>query len=350
MGAGKLLLELVWDGTQVQAVNIRSTRPMAAPLLKGKTGTQVEQLVPLLFSVCGHAQGAAARAALAAARQDVLPDAIGAERAIRCEVLQEHLWRMLLDLPKALQLPQQEQIFVQWYALLREVAAGKSDMEILRQAFERDWLGMPLSEWQAIDDVQTWWRATDNPAARLLARLEVHAAQRHNKAGFLPVLTAAQAYAACAGRWDAAFAAVPDFHGAAAETGAWSYHATHPMLDAKYATATTRLLARLIDTVVLLENAGVARLDAYSPMAGEGLALVQTARGLLMHHVLLEGERVQKYVIVAPTEWNFHPQGAFVHDLLGLRAPDAGQLQHSAHIMALSLDPCVAYEIEVQHA
>jgi hypothetical protein len=36
---------------------------------------------------------------------------------------------------------------------------------------------------------------------------------------------------------------------------------------------------------------------------------VETARGLLMHEIALDGERIADYFIVAPTEWNFHPQG-----------------------------------------
>jgi uptake hydrogenase large subunit len=59
---------------------------------------------------------------------------------------------------------------------------------------------------------------------------------------------------------------------------------------------------------------------------------------------------VADYVIVAPTEWNFHPNGAFANDLRGVVGQDAGDLRLLAHIEALSLDPCVAYEIEVRHA
>ena len=28
-----------------------------------------------------------------------------------------------------------------------------------------------------------------------------------------------------------------------------------------------------------------------------------------MHEIVLDGERIADYFIVAPTEWNFHPQG-----------------------------------------
>ncbi len=323
---------------------------MAAALLKGKTPAQVLQLVPLLFSVCGHAQGAAARAALQAAQQNNLADFTTLEHKIRCEVVQEHLWRMLLDWPKLLGLSQQEKHFVKWYAMLREIAAGESDMASLRLELERDWLGMPLSDWRVLGDVRAWWRTTQSPAAQLLAKLGAQASAMRNKSELLPAWSAVQAQAACAGRWDAVFSAAPHHQGIAAETGAWSYHVDHSMLRAKHPVTLMRLLARLIDTAELLDGSGVSRLDAISPAAGEGLAVVRTARGLLMHYVRMDAERVKDYVIVAPTEWNFHSGGAYAQDMIGLEERDEARLKHRAHIMALSLDPCVAYEIGVSHA
>jgi len=92
------------------------------------------------------------------------------------------------------------------------------------------------------------------------------------------------------------------------------------------------------------------RLDLASPAAGEGIAVVRTARGVLMHHLCLAADKVTDYVIVAPTEWNFHPAGAYTRDMLGLVERDAERLTQLAHIGALSLDPCVPYEIEVRYA
>ena len=106
--AGELVLGVVWDGASVCGVDVRSSRPLAATVLKGKMPEQVMQIVPLLFGVCGRAQEAAAAAALNAARQVVPPHAVTLDRQIACEAMQEHLWRMLLDWPKLLGLEQQE--------------------------------------------------------------------------------------------------------------------------------------------------------------------------------------------------------------------------------------------------
>ena len=53
---------------------------------------------------------------------------------------------------------------------------------------------------------------------------------------------------------------------------------------------------------------------------GEGFAAVNSARGRLYHRLKLDGGgRIVDYAIVAPTEWNFHPDGPFVRLLLGAR-------------------------------
>src|SRR5512142_3122626 len=171
--AGELVLDVVWDGASVCGVDVRSSRPLAATVLKGKMPEQVMQIVPLLFGVCGRAQEAAAAAALNAARQVVPPHAVTLDRQIACEAMQEHLWRMLLDWPKLLGLEQQELQFAMWHVLLRKIAAGEAEMAAFRSEFERDWLGLQLPAWCGMNGsaLQTWWRTAASPAARLLAKL-----------------------------------------------------------------------------------------------------------------------------------------------------------------------------------
>jgi Ni,Fe-hydrogenase I large subunit len=74
---------------------------------------------------------------------------------------------------------------------------------------------------------------------------------------------------------------------------------------------------------------------------------VQTARGLLLHAARIDGERIADYRIVAPTDWNFHPDGALARGLVGLEADDAGTLARRAGVAVVALDPCVAFRIEV---
>lgn len=357
--AGKLILGVTWDGEKVGATDIRSTRPLAAQVLKGKTPAQVLQIVPLLFSVCGRAQGAAASAALQAAQQTGAGATGAMERTIVCEAMQEHLWRVLLDWPKLLGLARQEQRFAGWYALLRKIGAGETGMEVFMREFEHDALGMPAAAWRGMAShagLQAWWQRTESPLARTLAKLAELGQDRQgvNESRLLPAWSAAGAQRACAERWDAAFAASPVWLGTAAETGAWAYHADKPLLRDAWrqggSKALVRLLARVMDMVEMACGDSASRLDAASPAAGEGIAVVRTARGLLLHRVRLAADKVADYMIVAPTEWNFHPAGAFAQDMRGLEEHDGGLLAYRAQIEALSLDPCVAYEVEIRNS
>ena len=84
--------------------------------------------------------------------------------------------------------------------------------------------------------------------------------------------------------------------------------------------------------------------------ADEGLATVETARGLLLHRACVRDECVVDYQIVAPTEWNFHPGGALVRGLEGIDSDDERGLLRSARLAVHALDPCVGFRIEVGHA
>jgi coenzyme F420-reducing hydrogenase alpha subunit len=153
-----------------------------------------------------------------------------------------------------------------------------------------------------------------------------------------------------------AFCAQPLWCGAPAETGAVARLSEQPLLAAWIAQrgrgAGARLLARLLELAALptrlsacLPDTGAALVRAWSLGDNIGLAGVETSRGLLLHVVRLRQGKVAEYRIVAPTEWNFHPDGPLAQALSGL-APGA-DLAVRAQLVAQSLDPCVAFGIEV---
>jgi coenzyme F420-reducing hydrogenase alpha subunit len=80
---------------------------------------------------------------------------------------------------------------------------------------------------------------------------------------------------------------------------------------------------------------------------GIGIAQVQAARGLLIHRLELRQERVYDYRIVAPTEWNFHPEGVVVQGLKQLRAESPNDLQRQAELFINAVDPCVQYTLHL---
>jgi Ni,Fe-hydrogenase I large subunit len=71
---------------------------------------------------------------------------------------------------------------------------------------------------------------------------------------------------------------------------------------------------------------------------GQALAWCEMARGLLLHWVQVDAEGlVQDYRVLAPTEWNFHPQGALAQAVAALPADAVG----TARTLAAAYDPCV---------
>ncbi|MEN9423060.1 MAG: hypothetical protein RL122_443 [Pseudomonadota bacterium] len=79
----------------------------------------------------------------------------------------------------------------------------------------------------------------------------------------------------------------------------------------------------------------------------ERMALLPTARGLLVHRVVQVDGLICTYQIVAPTEWNFHPQGSPYSMLSSLQAKNALELRTKAKALITALDPCVAYQLEI---
>lgn len=303
--AGAVRLKLQLDGGRIGYAVLEVARPTATETLRGRAADEAARQLPLLYSICSQAQGTAARLAVAAARGRAQPPY--ADRDVLAEGRREHLWRLLLDWPAALGLPRSEALLAEGLRCLRH---GR--YEAWRDAALR----APLARLDAALD--------ELGDARLPTRL-------------LPFMTAMQTLE----RWprlDAGFAAAPLFDGAPAETGALARRAAL----AGQATLAARVRARIAD---LYETVGLGQASAVPVAPGAGRAVVETARGLLMHEVTLDGDRVVDYVIVAPTEWNFHAQGVLVAGLADLAAPTTAVLRAAVERCVLALDPCVACEI-----
>lgn len=82
----------------------------------------------------------------------------------------------------------------------------------------------------------------------------------------------------------------------------------------------------------------------------KGCGLVETSRGTLLHKVVLdETTQVQEYRIVAPTEWNFHPNGTLATMLKGVEV-ERHVVEPLTELLIKLLDPCVSWQLEVEHA
>lgn len=354
--AGKLQVRVrVRDG-RVDGVAIESTRPqLANRLLAGQPADEAVAMVPRLFSICGRSQHIAAELALLAAR-GVAGTADAAQvRRIEAEMAQEYLWRVLIDWSRA----DGARADAVTMASARS-ALARDDRDALRAIVEREVVGGDARAWQEHRrGFESWLLRGATAAARFLSHLlRESPGDGASAVPALPRIDCGDAAARIVARLDVDpdFERQPTFEGEPAETGAAARLGGHPLvaeLVAAYGRSTlARFAARLTELVRIACNDDPPALLAGSLNLGpgRGLAWVETARGLLLHQIDLDGERIARYRIVAPTEWNFHPAGALAAALAGKPAPSAEGLRRRAERLIESLDPCVAYSLDVAHA
>jgi len=303
-------------GWQV-AVQGREPPPIGR-LAVGRDGAAVVALLPRIFSLCARAQAAALTLALAAAKgavADLDPAPILAERAA------EALRGLVLALASPAALPALA-------PALRFVQAGE---------LERGLALLGLMPGCLADDD---WPRGPAPLARLVATVPV--AAPHAIDGLLPADDVAVGAALLAG--GEGFARLPSLPGRCPETGAVVRHHAHPWLGGRGGAA-ARFLARLIDirwcADALAGGPVPADLLASYPLAPRtGLGVVECARGRLYHLARLDDQdRLAQLTLLAPTEWNFHPQGPLALALT--TASDAGK-------WVAAFDPCVGVQITMR--
>lgn len=356
---GRIRIVVKTHAGRVADVAIESTRPqLAQRVMAGRSPDEAADLAGLLFSLCGRAQRIAARIACAAAGPGGVDAARHETLPVLAEWAREHTWRLLLNWPETTgQTPQPDG--------LQAIHRAGEETGPLAQALEALLVGMVLGEaperWLARDwDGLQAWLDAGRHAARLFDRPHDGPEPDACATALLPILrempnetVAALARAALD---DSGFCARPLWQGRSAETGVLARTRRHPLmaawLDRRGQGADARLLARLIELASMPAwlraggEDGVAR--AWKLADGTGVAGVETSRGILFHIARLDDGRVRDYRIVSPTEWNFHPAGPLAEAMR--RLPVDGHLEARARRLALAFDPCVDYQVEIEHA
>lgn len=372
--------------------NLASERPQWVDrLTRGQSAQALPGLLASLFNLCGHAHRLCAGMAVAAARGT---DGAGAgsrqhagrlaqaAQALRTETLREHLRRIHLDWPLQLGAGQDGGAGFQAGALpalrrcplplVGELSVSHDMQPALARWLERDLLGLPADQWLSgwegsphgwLGDWSargTVWLAAllrqcqpvADPVLLGVATLRVHG---HDAAlrGLAEAL-----------RTQPGFSRQPLWEGQCAETGPWnrlqpvSMGGEAPMAPAQAAPRSTwvRLGARLAEAVRLAlpdqpgrSGASWLSMGALATGEHEGLAWVEMARGLLIHHVQLDGAatdaRVLACHVVAPTEWNFHPQGAVAQWLATLPQDLTSMARRRILAVMAAYDPCVKFTV-----
>ncbi|SDD91448.1 hypothetical protein [Rhodospira trueperi] len=372
---------------RVVGVGLESSRRAdVARVLIGQPVGAAVRLVGLLFSLCGVAQTVAAvQAAEAATGARASSATNGARHAVvLCEAVEQSVLRLGMDWPAvAGTAPDIEAVrdLRHGVAAARRAASVASWDRIGGAAAGARW--PPPALGAAVAPMTADIRALvfgDAPVPETEAALaDLAASGRGSVSGALALALddgaggVADAAVAPLRDWDLgtfaarlsgsnglAFAARPDWRGAPAETGALARLDGHPLvagLRARGAGLAARLAARLLDLDRMLAAlADLAHGAAAPPPAalsdgpGRGLSAVDTARGLLVHRVTLDGGRVADWRIVAPTEWTFHPDGALARVPLGWPAGDRTALLRRVRLLVAAMDPCVAHDVAIREA
>lgn len=370
---------------------VAARRPRAAAALVGRRAEEAVRLAPLLFSLCGTAQGlAVARACEAALGMDAGGidaggiDAGAQETARRlltdAEALDSHGWQAVVEWPARLGAPPRpaalRPLRQAVSAVMPALYPGKDglrpgggvlrpDAAALRDALERmnGWLaaevfvGPPPRD---ADELVRWAGRGASDAARLAARL-LNPDLAGWGAGGVPLLSerAPDRFAAALAG-DPSFATRPQYEGGPALTGPLERQSAHPLVVSvteRFGDGLARLFAaRLADLAELPRRMEAAIADlrpadpatAAGPAPGTGCGVAETARGRLAHWLRLDGDgRIADARMVAPTDWNFAADGPLARGLAGAEVRGRDDAAERARLLVAMLDPCVACGIEV---
>ncbi|MCA0327653.1 MAG: hydrogenase formation protein [Proteobacteria bacterium] len=352
--------------------NLQASRPeLAQPLAERLRPAELPRAWASVFNLCGHAHHLAATLALQALEvpldADTGTDRAELARRLRTETLAEHTRRLHLDWPRlfgdAAAQAGAAQDLQALAPLLRATAQPThgTSWATLHQGQRQALDAAPehwLAQWQAspLAWLKTWSKAQDTWLARLLA----HALAQDVSlpASRVPDLRV-HAHADTLYTWARETLALPStapplWQGKPAHTGCWTRGAAPTAPD----SAALLLGARIAEWLRLAQppTASSAARLAFGALRlddARAVAWVEMARGLLLHLVQIDhpaAARVARYRIVAPTDWNFHPQGLAAQALATMapakRDATFGAGGSAVNLLMAALDPCLPFEIE----
>jgi len=317
-------------------------------VLRGQTGPALVRTMGSLFSLCAHAHQRVAALAINAACPGLEPLAVAPLMRHRLETVRDHLRSMALDWPARLLLgpPQARRLLALASSPVLQGTSEQITAQQTTQALAQLHLDLNTTEhllYPSPLPALGEWRALAERLQPRLAKLDVLNLDAQVQSTGLRTLARALT--------DPDFSQSPIWRGQCAETGAWTRLRHHAPGKPVSTCAWTRLTSRwqeVLDIAVappLAEDADHDALLSSGALAlGEHCAIAwcEMARGLLLHWVKVDVQgRVADYRVLAPTEWNFHPQGTLAAALTALKPDDLA----AARCLAAAFDACVACEI-----
>lgn len=340
LAAGCVRIKVGVAGGAVSRATVACDRPHGiGAVLARRPPAQVPGIIGQLFALCSMSQSLAAGAALKAAGAAVEAVDAAADARLLAERLVEHVRSTVLGFTDEVPLTATEAVAARtaFAAGSRLTAGVPGDLDDLAAALDALGLGIdapPSSSW----------------ASRVMASAAAITWRDEHPADFLVPADDAAVAAALLGEGEA-FAVQPHLPGRRPETGPFARAAAagHRLpadgggrLAARFAEITDALRRLRTPSEGAAPLLRAERLDR-----GVGFAAVESPRGRLHHVAALNAHgSIERYLILAPTEWNFAAEGPFTAALRGLHLP-AGR---SIETLAALFDPCVACEVEVRHA
>lgn len=385
---GQIQIDLYPHSHEDTVVEITSSRPLQAQkIFIGKTPEQALAIIPLMYNICATAQ---ARAALKSLQQSLQaePDPkadIARDILLLVEMAKEHLLRIFIDWPDLLDIVTARKkltfisqlgtdfksaLFTHGQAFSLESKLEINQHKIkklvanLEQQLSDQVFSLSTRDWLACDNlaaIQQWSQQSDTVASQSLKKILVtnRATEGVSKSRHLPQLHQRQLLKHLNQEDAGDFIAQPQWQGHCYETTALSRQLQHPLIQSLYPeyqnALLTRWLARLVELAKIPQQ--LARLMEqlngrnFEPMTKQqgshGLAEVESARGRLVHRTEIKQGLITRYQILAPTEWNFHPQGVLAQSLASLKTYNRKELKQLARLIINAIDPCVGYELRI---
>ncbi len=314
--AGRIVVEYSTIDGVVAKASVRSLRPLSlASRFAGRPIEQAVEAVGLINAVCGVSHAAALTFAAAKAGNRTIAHEEAERWRVRlaAERIAEHLRELARLAPVAA------------FPVVRDA------LEIARKAARTGVAGEDIGAIGAAIGLAPSWLPT------LLKHLS--SPDPLTEGDDSAVIATLEA--------DASFASLPTLLGRHPETGpqvrlGWSAMAPGSTDKARLVEA-EEALGILLNGAN--ENAPLnSWLTASRTQPHTGYASVESPRGRLYYFVVLQGDgRLRDARVVAPTEWNFHPDGPFARALVGFR-PEGDATMAIARLAA-QFSPCVAVDV-----
>jgi coenzyme F420-reducing hydrogenase alpha subunit len=376
---GELTISITSRGSAFHS-DIISSRPMnAAQLFSGKTIEQALQTVPLLFNICTKAQAVTAVRAIESAMGLPRNEQVELQReALVCiESLREHSLQVLMEWPryigetldnealagcvqslnKLMQLLAEHQILD--YGVSTVSAPSPQQVNLWTDCethLNRVIFNSPEQQWpqDSLESIDNWAKQGHTQAARFINWLSQQEWKYagHSSMQLLPEINDSELVKRLTVEQES-FTAQPDWQARCYETSWFNHQENNSIirhLQEQFGKGIyTRMIARLCEIADLMDTLQQffqGKGGLITPISTAiGLAHTDAARGRLSHYVQLEDSSVKRLFILAPTEWNFHPQGVAANSLCNLYAPEDLRLQ--ADLLIHAIDPCVGYQLNI---